>query len=399
MFYASQPTHSLHTLHYLSIMGTLQHLIQGSVYTPNALGSLSPPSLTRKRSLFTVQEDVVGTARQYSTGSSTSSSSPPRYSTGCSTSPSSPPSEGDQTSPLASESVTMVDVPLHDGGGGNKLVDVVGGAVKKFKSKPNYREGQIYEIRNTVNDIVYIGATTQTLAKRFQDHKSEIKQGTKSPIVTAMRELGAENFHIHHVDWCASDNKKELGEYELLWIWKFKTDGVKLYNKQIDVRDVQDSGIEGVTDNPVTKTWHVIVGLKKRSTAIVKTFSYALRDKQITLAEATLCRVEYCHSIGREPVYTLGEGMHQQQVTQEYMERDPCPPPPPPTPVPRASRIGSCMIHIDQEGCECLCDEDVEIEQWFDESSTGTLSMLPLPDPSAFPPAIGDGDVIELLSD
>lgn len=301
----------------------------------------------------------------------------------------------------------MVDVPLHDGGGGSKLVDVVGGAPKKVKSKPNYREGQIYELRNTVNDIVYIGATVQTLKKRFGEHKSHAREGTGSTtfISQSMRELGVEKFSIHHVDWVPSDSKRQLDEYELLWIWNYKTNGIPLYNTQFDLDAVgQSSGMVGVIDRPKYNRWQVTVGMKKRLRDVKEYFPYGEGDKQTELGNARQRRVEYLASIGQEPVYTSGEGLHQQHVTQGYMERDPCPPPPPPTPVPRAKRIGSCLIHVDQLG-ECDCDDDLLVEEWTNESTLQEFTtrvegvLLPLPDPAGFPHEQGDGEVIDLLSD
>lgn len=285
----------------------------------------------------------------------------------------------------------MVDVPLHDGGGGLKLVDVVGGPVKKIKQKPNYREGQVYELRNTVNDIVYIGATVQTLKKRFGEHKYSVRDGSSTTLISqAMRELGVDKFSIHHVDWVPSDSKRQLEEYELLWIWNYKTNGIPLYNTHMGLDEVgQQSGMEGVTDRPKSSRWVVKLGQKTRQRDVHQYFPYGDGDKQVELGNARQHRIEYLASIGQEPVYTSGEGLHQQQVTRGYMERDPCPPPPPPTPVPRPRRIGSCLVHVEQEQCEC--DDEMEVETWFDES-------LPLPDPTGFPPAVGD-EVTELLSD
>ena len=37
---------------------------------------------------------------------------------------------------------------------------------------PKYSEGKIYAIRSHQTDRVYVGATTQTLAKRFYEHKT-----------------------------------------------------------------------------------------------------------------------------------------------------------------------------------------------------------------------------------
>lgn len=51
---------------------------------------------------------------------------------------------------------------------------------------PNYQEGKIYCIRSRDSDDVYIGSTTQPLARRFASHKNTAKNGsgiTSSSIV------------------------------------------------------------------------------------------------------------------------------------------------------------------------------------------------------------------------
>ena len=40
---------------------------------------------------------------------------------------------------------------------------------------PNYQEGKIYKIYNTINVDLYIGSTTQKLCERMREHRSVIK--------------------------------------------------------------------------------------------------------------------------------------------------------------------------------------------------------------------------------
>ena len=56
--------------------------------------------------------------------------------------------------------------------------------------------GNLYIIRNTVNDKVYIGKTYQAIERRFVEHKKEVKKGTKYKLYNAMRKHGIDNFNI-----------------------------------------------------------------------------------------------------------------------------------------------------------------------------------------------------------
>ncbi len=66
----------------------------------------------------------------------------------------------------------------------------------------DYSKGQIYIIRNHVDDRVYIGSTTQTLAQRMSSHRrcytSEGKKDYK--IYKAFAELGVDKFYIERLE-------------------------------------------------------------------------------------------------------------------------------------------------------------------------------------------------------
>jgi group I intron endonuclease len=65
----------------------------------------------------------------------------------------------------------------------------------------DYSKGQIYIIRNHVDDRVYIGSTTRTLANRFSDHKSQAKsQKYKQKLYDAFGELGVDKFYIERLE-------------------------------------------------------------------------------------------------------------------------------------------------------------------------------------------------------
>ena len=76
----------------------------------------------------------------------------------------------------------------------------------------DYVNGKIYKIVNNVNDEVYVGSTTQTLAKRFSVHKNDSKKKSKNlaPLYQLMNEIGSENFCISLIKEYPCTTKTEL---------------------------------------------------------------------------------------------------------------------------------------------------------------------------------------------
>ena len=84
---------------------------------------------------------------------------------------------------------------------------------------PNYQEGKIYKIYNTINDDIYVGSTTQKLCERMREHRYCITyaKAGKQLIYKAFREQGVDNFCIELIDKCPCNERQELrrkeGEY------------------------------------------------------------------------------------------------------------------------------------------------------------------------------------------
>ena len=54
--------------------------------------------------------------------------------------------------------------------------------------------GSIYLIKNSINNKVYIGQTTQSVEKRFKQHLKLLKTNEKQVISKAIKGIGKENF-------------------------------------------------------------------------------------------------------------------------------------------------------------------------------------------------------------
>jgi group I intron endonuclease len=89
----------------------------------------------------------------------------------------------------------------------------------------NYENGQIYALRNYVNDLVYIGATTVGLSARMAQHRKQWKEekNCNRKIYRAFTELGVENFYITQIEACPSKNLNELLAREGFYIRLFDT--------------------------------------------------------------------------------------------------------------------------------------------------------------------------------
>ena len=80
----------------------------------------------------------------------------------------------------------------------------------------DYKNARIYQIRNNVDDDVYVGSTTQTLCKRMAKHRVDMHSKTKlhRPLYIKMKEYGVDCFYIELIEECPCENKEQLRRRE-----------------------------------------------------------------------------------------------------------------------------------------------------------------------------------------
>ena len=80
----------------------------------------------------------------------------------------------------------------------------------------DYKNGRTYQIRNTVDDDVYVGSTTQTLCKRMAKHRVDMNAPTKlhRPLYVKMQGYGVDCFYIELIEECPCENKEQLRKRE-----------------------------------------------------------------------------------------------------------------------------------------------------------------------------------------
>lgn len=76
-----------------------------------------------------------------------------------------------------------------------------------------------YCITNLINEKKYVGKTTYSITKRFQEHCKDSKKERceRRPLYNAMNKYGIENFVVEELIECPND---ELDSYEKMYIEK-----------------------------------------------------------------------------------------------------------------------------------------------------------------------------------
>jgi len=85
----------------------------------------------------------------------------------------------------------------------------------------------LYEIRNTINDKVYVGITRTSLDQRYRSHKYSSKS-VMTPLCCAIRKHGINNFKMEPIGFY--ENTKDLEKAEFNKIAEYRKQGVELYN-------------------------------------------------------------------------------------------------------------------------------------------------------------------------
>lgn len=84
----------------------------------------------------------------------------------------------------------------------------------------NYQTGKIYCIRSYSKPEIYIGSTTQTLAQRLTQHRSDFKRwlkGTKkyNTSFEVLSDLAEQDYYIELIELCPCSCDAELKRREL----------------------------------------------------------------------------------------------------------------------------------------------------------------------------------------
>jgi group I intron endonuclease len=78
--------------------------------------------------------------------------------------------------------------------------------------------GNIYCIKNSINNLTYIGSTKQSLIARFEQHKRDMHKHLNIKLYKAMNEFKIENFYIELIEILPFTDIKQLRMREGMYI-------------------------------------------------------------------------------------------------------------------------------------------------------------------------------------
>ena len=122
--------------------------------------------------------------------------------------------------------------------------------------------GNIYFIKNSLNDMLYIGSTIRDIKDRFKSHFYDINKKPHYKLYKAMREFGFENFYILLIETIEVETKQELRNREGQYIrlikpalnsniagrtcrqyQKYNIESIRKYKKQYQKDNIETSRI------------------------------------------------------------------------------------------------------------------------------------------------------------
>lgn len=179
----------------------------------------------------------------------------------------------------------------------------------------------IYKIVNDINNKIYIGKTTFSIERRWQEHSKDYKKLSQQhrPLYSAMQKYGIEHFHISLIEEC---NLLELDQRERYWIESYNS-FINGYNATIggDGKPYADYGI-------ILQLWqegYNKISIRKITGYSDSTIYQALKD--IPLQERLLRNKITMQNLYSKPVKQLskdGEVLHVYSSTKEAAKMTGC---------------------------------------------------------------------------
>ena len=89
----------------------------------------------------------------------------------------------------------------------------------------DYKNGKIDCIRNTIDDDIYVGSTTQPLSKRMAKHRQDArnKKYVHRTFYSKVNEIGIEHFYIELIEDCPCETLEQVRKREGHYIRKMGT--------------------------------------------------------------------------------------------------------------------------------------------------------------------------------
>lgn len=75
---------------------------------------------------------------------------------------------------------------------------------------PDYSKGDIYQIKNYIDDDIYVGSTCDALGRHMTKHRYDAKHHVDVSLYHKVKEHGAEHFYIAFIEACPCNSKQDL---------------------------------------------------------------------------------------------------------------------------------------------------------------------------------------------
>ena len=94
-----------------------------------------------------------------------------------------------------------------------------------LENNKDFKNGRIYCIRNTINDDIYVGSTTQALSKRMTYHRraAKCKKTMHYMLYSKINELGIKIFYIELIEYYPCESLEQLRRKEGHYIREMAT--------------------------------------------------------------------------------------------------------------------------------------------------------------------------------
>ena len=86
-----------------------------------------------------------------------------------------------------------------------------------------HKNGNLHCIRNTVDNVIYVGSTTQLVCKLMVHHRSDMHRHLQIKVYIKVRELVVEQLYIELIENCPCETRAELCKREGYWIREMAT--------------------------------------------------------------------------------------------------------------------------------------------------------------------------------
>ena len=77
---------------------------------------------------------------------------------------------------------------------------------------PDYQQGKIYKVLNTIDNEIYVGSTCEVLSQRMARHRPHVKFKPHFKLYKHMHELGVEHLYTEPIEDYPCERNEQLAK-------------------------------------------------------------------------------------------------------------------------------------------------------------------------------------------